>query len=604
MSTTTIHIDIHAEDLYERLGVERTASRDEVRAAYRALLRRYPPERAPEEFKRIREAYEVLNDAASRAEYDRAPSAAVQRLLRLASAAMEAQRYPEAEQHLKQVLAEDPTLDYARNWLGLCFLYQEKPGHALPLFEQLLQREQPSPAWFGNAGHAYARLGRIADAESMFRRAVLAADAEGEDVTSYYVALADLYIDRKDLDAAEEVLEKAIRHDGTVDFEDLRYFTKLLEVQLVRNDPQRADAVLRRIRVVAVDEQQREYTAWKLGDLACQLLAAGAFTLAAAVARASGELQPQDGDYRSLAQVASLLSQKNHADAEQMLRTHRCFWGEGRLAGLNSTIRQHCSQLRVFGPMKPISSAPPLFTLNGFGTMLYGERDPDAQTRSHVATLYLVGIFIPVIPLACYRVIRDGDRSWRFLGKVPFSKANKIHLAASLVVIFFFVLAVALTPSTPSSSSYYSSGSSYGSDYGTSPQRPSALRDLSSSYSPGSTGSPSEEGEATGEQARIESERFRVRWMGSQVQTLQARQDSIGNAIDDLKSQISAIEGRATGGTIASGDYPRYRRLIERHNALIDRYNEVQSQVQRETAEYETALRALNSRIDRYNSAQ
>ncbi len=591
MSTTTIHIDIHAEDLYERLGVERTAGRDEVRAAYRALLRRYPPERAPEEFKRIRQAYEVLNDAASRAEYDRAPSAAVQRLLRLASAAMEARAYTEAEEHLTQVLAEDPTLDYARNWLALCFLYQERPDRALPVFEHLLQRAEPAPAWFGNAGHAYARLGRLPEAETMFRRAILAADADGEDVTSYYVALADLYLDRKDFNAAEEVLEKAIRHDGTIDFEDLRYFTKLLEVQLVRNDPQRADAVLRRIRVVAVDEQQREYTAWKLGDLACQLLAAGAFTLAAAVARASGELQPHDGDYRSLAQVASLLSQKNHADAEQMLRTHRCFWGEGRLAGLNSAIRRHCSQLRVFGPMKPISSVPPLFTLNGFGTMLYGERDPDAQTRSHVATLYLVGIFIPVIPLACYRVIREGDRSWRFLGKVPFSKANKIHLAVSFSLIFLFALAVALT-------SYGSSSSSYGSDYGSSPQRPSALRDLSA-YS-----SPSKVSAAADEQAIIESERFRVRWMGTQVQTLQTRQDSISNAIDDLKSQISTIEARATDGQIASIDEPRYRRLIERHNALIDEYNDVLSQVQKKSGEYETALKALNSRIDRYNSGQ
>ena len=126
---------IHADDLYERLGIERTASRDEVRAAYRALLRQYPPERAPEEFKRIREAYETLNDSASREEYDRAPSPAVQRLLRLASASMEARAYPDAEQHLKRVLVEDPTLDYARNWLGLCYLYQEKPAQALPQFE-------------------------------------------------------------------------------------------------------------------------------------------------------------------------------------------------------------------------------------------------------------------------------------------------------------------------------------------------------------------------------------------------------------------------------------------------------------------------------------
>lgn len=569
--TSTIHVDIHADDLYERLGIERSASRDEVRAAYRALLRQYPPERAPEQFKRIREAYETLNDAASRAEYDRAPSAAVQRLLRLASAAMSAESYFEAEQHLIQALAEDPTLDYARNWLGLCLVYQQKPEQAVGLFEQLLQRPEPAPAWFGNAGHAYARLQRFADAERMFRRAILAADAGGEDVTGYYVALADLYMARKDLDAAEQVLEKAIRHDGEVDFEDLQYFTKLLEVQLVRNDPGRVKTVLERIQVVARDPQQREYVAWKLATLTADLLAAGAFSLAAAVGRAGGALKPDDTDYQSLLRVAWLLSQKNHLEVEQMLRTHPCFWGEGRLAGLNEVIRRHCSDLRVFGVMKPIHSAPGLFTLNGFGTALYGERDYDPQTRSHVSTLYFVGLFIPLIPLACYRVIRDGDRSWRFMGKVPFSRGNKIHLGCSLAAIFLCFLVAALMPAPPATG-YAGNG------YGAAP----AFTDQ--------------------ERFSIDEQRLDVSLLRIQVENLQSRGDSVGRVIDGLAGQISAMERNARGGAIPAGKYPRYQRLVSRHNALVDEHNGIRTDLQRRTLEYETARAELDRRVNGYNT--
>jgi curved DNA-binding protein CbpA len=44
------------------LGVSPDASDEEVRAAYLAKVREYPPDRAPEPFERIRDAYELLRD--------------------------------------------------------------------------------------------------------------------------------------------------------------------------------------------------------------------------------------------------------------------------------------------------------------------------------------------------------------------------------------------------------------------------------------------------------------------------------------------------------------------------------------------------------------
>jgi hypothetical protein len=47
-------------DPYELLGVGRSASTQEIKRAYTKLLRRYNPERFPEQFQRIRRAYEML----------------------------------------------------------------------------------------------------------------------------------------------------------------------------------------------------------------------------------------------------------------------------------------------------------------------------------------------------------------------------------------------------------------------------------------------------------------------------------------------------------------------------------------------------------------
>jgi curved DNA-binding protein CbpA len=44
------------------LGLEETADDEAVRAAYLAAVRKSPPDRDPEGFRRIREAYETLQD--------------------------------------------------------------------------------------------------------------------------------------------------------------------------------------------------------------------------------------------------------------------------------------------------------------------------------------------------------------------------------------------------------------------------------------------------------------------------------------------------------------------------------------------------------------
>ena len=69
------------KDYYQILGVDKSATQDEIKKAYRKLAMEHHPDRNPddsqaeERFKDLNEAYQVLSDADKRAHYDRLGSA-------------------------------------------------------------------------------------------------------------------------------------------------------------------------------------------------------------------------------------------------------------------------------------------------------------------------------------------------------------------------------------------------------------------------------------------------------------------------------------------------------------------------------------------------
>jgi predicted Zn-dependent protease len=79
-----------------------------------------------------------------------------------------------------------------------------------------------------------------------------------------------------------------------------------------------------------------------------------------------------------------------------------------------------------FPDMRPVHSAPSLFTMHGIGTALVGSRDHDPDTGTYVKTRAFAVLFIPLLALGAYRVADAPGGGWYFLGKVPLSGFAKL----------------------------------------------------------------------------------------------------------------------------------------------------------------------------------
>lgn len=92
------------------------------------------------------------------------------------------------------------------------------------------------------------------------------------------------------------------------------------------------------------------------------------------------------------------------------------------------------------GLIGPLGMTPSMFTMNGVGTMLYGERNRTAD-GTHITTLCLVVLFIPILPIRAYVVRREGT-GWRFFGRAPLSPFaawyRRLIVLVPLLAAFYF----------------------------------------------------------------------------------------------------------------------------------------------------------------------
>jgi hypothetical protein len=219
-------------------------------------------------------------------------------------------------------------------------------------------------------------------------------------------------------------------------------------------------------------------------------------------------------------------------------------------AGL-AQVRKAAGRQRVLGALTPISSAPSLYTLNGFGFTVYGNSDYDAETRSYLTIHYFVALFIPIFPIARYRVIHEPGGQYRFLGKLPLRAVDRWHLWIVIIAIAAFIIGGAINSDKTSSSSSTRFGNNSPSNFGTTSSSSSRSSQLSSL------------------KAQIDAGRSRHATLKKQLQPVMDELTSLNEQMKRLKTELESLdESQRLGQSINISNY-NYK--VDVHNNLLAR---------------------------------
>ncbi|MBK8251575.1 MAG: J domain-containing protein [Polyangiaceae bacterium] len=171
---------------YATLGVERTADARAIKKAYFALIRQYSPETHPDEFKKIRAAYEVLSDPAARDRYDEEAKGfgeyenEVAQALTTADELALAGQEEAAQSLLVDTINRHPDVVLLREKLAASYSRCKLHNQAIFVLDGLLQKAPDNARYHGLRGLASIALGQWPEAErSLWRARELAPEDEG-----------------------------------------------------------------------------------------------------------------------------------------------------------------------------------------------------------------------------------------------------------------------------------------------------------------------------------------------------------------------------------------------------------------------------------------
>ncbi|NJO65172.1 MAG: DnaJ domain-containing protein [Richelia sp. RM2_1_2] len=276
-----------ANEFYQILELSPQATPEQIKRSYFRLVRKYSPEKYPEHFKSIREAYETLSDAKAKENYDslQQNGEEISQLNKQAQEKISEEEWKAAISILKKVLVLLPGANAARNQLGICFAHEQDWDNALKVYRKLTKDNPEVPLYWSNYGAVLKEYAEsLADenpqkkdlyqqAREQFKKAI---DLEPYNCEPY-LEISRSYSDEGDYTKALSWTERAIGADGKTDFQDFEALFYLCIIHLRSGEVNKIQGVAQRIIALlpSNNEEIRQYVAARFYNLGLEITQMG-----------------------------------------------------------------------------------------------------------------------------------------------------------------------------------------------------------------------------------------------------------------------------------------------------------------------------------------
>ncbi len=281
------------KDYYSTLNIAKKATTMEIKKAYFALVRTFPPERNPKEFMKIREAYEVLVDENTRQQYDLVDSMPdiVQLYFKEGRKALDEGDAEKAILLLEKVIKSYPRFSVVNSLLGEAYIKNENSGKAIRIFEKLVDQEKNNAGFVRQLAQAYAMRGWHKKAVKQFRLAL----SLDEDNISLWLGLVGCYLKGKDFERAKETVLEGIEVSHRKGWDNLELYYHIIQIDIFTQDHISMQKHLEEMKNKAVEkEEERANVAWFLAALSKKIHNMGLYEESAAAIDTAYALQPND----------------------------------------------------------------------------------------------------------------------------------------------------------------------------------------------------------------------------------------------------------------------------------------------------------------------
>jgi len=269
-------------------------------------------------------------------------------------------------------------------------------------------------------------------------------------------------------------------------------------------------------------------------------------------------------------------------------------------------LQESCRYGRVVRGVDRTQTSPSLRTVNGVGTTFYGRRDWDATTRTYTTTQWLVALFIPLFPIASYKVSDTGPNSYRIYGRVPLSPLLSKYRWAVLAAIAMLIIAASVSNSSDTS----------GSRYTTSPTVASPASSSSSSQDAGASSDSVSSGRSTGgtsepsagylsrydEKSAIDVERAELESLSADLDRRKAQLDNESDSLDQLQARLRQIKSTYTEDSAPDDIRAEFNRIRDDYNRRVPAFNRALQQFKSDAERFEQRRLAFNERVQHYNA--